>query len=95
MAVAATPSTTEVLDSALLVLELTAKRRRAGRADATDFAARQAAMKAVLAVADHLESSAGPGLSSQDASMISSLRCTFRRYELRFWQTAPIFLGNR
>jgi hypothetical protein len=95
MAVATTSSTTEVLDAAVLVLDLTATSRRAGRADATDFAARQAAMGVVLAVADHVESSAGSSLSSADASIISSLRCTFRRYARRFWQTTPMVLRNR
>jgi hypothetical protein len=95
MTVAATPSSNEVLNAALRVLELTAKRRRAGRADAAGFAACQAAMKAVLAVADHLESSASSRLSSEDASTIASLRWTLRRYELHLWQTAPMFLRNR
>lgn len=96
MATAATANPmTDLLDAAATIFRDVRNRYRAHQATAEDIRAVHVAINAVLTVADALEARSGASLSREHVSILNDVRRVIRRYELFYWQTAPVFLRSR
>jgi hypothetical protein len=72
-----------------------AKRQSAGRATAEDLAAGYQAASGVLKFIDGFDSDWNREFPEVPSSTPEAVLKTYRRYQLRFWQTAPQFLQPR
>ena len=85
----------DVMGPAGVIIRETSKRQSAGQATREDLAAGFRAASDALKFFEQFDSAWNRRFPEVPSSTPDAVLRTYRRYQLRFWQTAPVFLRNR